>query len=173
MTSNRTQRAYELFEAVVERREAERAAFLDRECAGDTTLRAEVESLLAADAAAESFLEPPRRGQGSTSPTAGTGGAWIGRKIGAYHIRGVVASGGMGTVYEAVQEHPRRTVALKALRRGIASESGLRRFEHESEILAHLRHPNIAQVYEAATYDDGTGATEQIACKCFIHSTLC
>ncbi|GAF79434.1 unnamed protein product, partial [marine sediment metagenome] len=80
------------------------------------------------------------------------------RRIGHYHVKRQIASGGMGTVYEAVQEHPRRTVALKVMRHGIASRSALRRFEYESQILARLHHRGIAQVYEAGTHDDGTGA---------------
>ena len=63
------------------------------------------------------------------------------KKIGPFHVRGVIATGGMGTVFEAMQEHPRRTVALKVMRHGIASRSALRRFEYESQILARLRHP--------------------------------
>jgi len=64
----------------------------------------------------------------------------------------------MGTVYVAVQERPRRTVALKLMKAGIASRSALRRFEYESQILARLRHPNIAQVYESGTHDEGAGS---------------
>jgi len=84
-------------------------------------------------------------------------------QIGRYHIRRVIASGGMGTVYEAMQEHPRRPVALKLMRHGIASRSALRRFEYESQILARLRHPCIAQVYEAGTHRDATGTTPYFA----------
>ena len=80
------------------------------------------------------------------------------KTIGQFHVKRVIASGGMGTVYEAVQEHPRRTVAVKVMKHGIASPSALRRFEYESQILARLRHPCIAQVYHAGTHDDGTGA---------------
>ncbi len=80
--------------------------------------------------------------------------AAIPKKIGRFHVKGVIASGGMGTVYRAVQEHPRRTVAVKVMKRGIASRSAMRRFEYESQILARLRHPGIAQVYEAGTHDD-------------------
>jgi tetratricopeptide (TPR) repeat protein len=77
------------------------------------------------------------------------------KRIGQYHIKRVIASGGMGTVYEAVQEQPRRTVAVKLMRSGIASPSALRRFEYESQLLARLRHPGIAQVYQAGTHRDG------------------
>ena len=81
----------------------------------------------------------------------------IPKRIGQYHIKRAIASGGMGTVYEATQERPRRTVALKLMKHGIASRSALRRFEYESQILARLRHPGIAQVYEAGTHRDDTG----------------
>jgi serine/threonine protein kinase len=84
-------------------------------------------------------------------------------KIGHYHVKRVIATGGMGVVYEAVQEHPRRTVALKVIKQGIASRSALRRFEYESQILARLRHPGIAQVYEAGMHDDGSGGAPYFA----------
>ncbi len=84
-------------------------------------------------------------------------------RIGNYRTKRVLASGGMGTVYEATQEKPRRTVALKLMRHGIASRSALRRFEYESQILARLRHPGIAQVYEAGTHRDDTGSMPYFA----------
>ncbi len=61
----------------------------------------------------------------------------------------------MGTVYEARQEEPARTVALKVIRAGMISGAALKRFEHESRVLAVLSHPGIAQVYEAGR--DGAG----------------
>ncbi len=73
-------------------------------------------------------------------------------------IRRVIASGGMGTVYEAVQEHPRRSVAVKVMRQGVASRSALRRFEYEAQLLGRLSHPHIAQIYEAGTHQDDSGA---------------
>ena len=77
--------------------------------------------------------------------------------IGEYRISGLIGSGGMGSVYEAMQEHPRRRVAIKMMKRGITSRSAQRRFEFESQLLARLQHPGIAQVYEAGTHDDGEG----------------
>ncbi|MEK7730921.1 MAG: protein kinase, partial [Planctomycetota bacterium] len=79
-------------------------------------------------------------------------------RIGRYHIKRVIATGGMGTVYEATQDNPRRVVAVKVMKQGIASKSALRRFEYEGQILGRLRHPGIAQIYEAGTHDDGHGA---------------
>ena len=64
----------------------------------------------------------------------------------------MIASGGMGTVFEATQDRPQRTVALKTLRYGVPTDARLRRFELEAEVLGTLRHPCIAQVYEAGTH---------------------
>jgi hypothetical protein len=85
------------------------------------------------------------------------------KKIGHYTIKRVIASGGMGTVYEAVQGQPRRTVAIKMMNRGLASPSALRRFEYEAQLLARLSHPCIAQVYEAGTHEDAGGPVPYFA----------
>ena len=81
----------------------------------------------------------------------------LGTKIGSCTLKRIIGSGGMGTVYEAVQESPRRRVALKMMKRGITSRSALRRFEFESQTLARLKHQCVAQVHEAGTHDDGFG----------------
>ena len=78
-------------------------------------------------------------------------------RIGRYTVRRVIASGGMGTVLEAIQDEPRRPVALKIMKAGLDSTEALRRFQAEAQLLARLRHPGIAQVYEAGTHDDGAG----------------
>jgi serine/threonine protein kinase len=75
-------------------------------------------------------------------------------RIGSYHVKGVIGHGGMGVVYEAVQEQPRRVVALKVMRTGAATKSSLRRFMYEAQVLGRLRHPGIAQIYEAGTHND-------------------
>jgi len=81
----------------------------------------------------------------------------IPQRIGRFFIERPIGSGGMGTVYLAQQESPRRQVALKVMKHGVASPSALKRFEFEAQILARLRHPGIAQVFEAGSHDDGHG----------------
>jgi non-specific serine/threonine protein kinase/serine/threonine-protein kinase len=149
------QRVSDLFLAACERSPEERERFLAEACAGDPQLREEVESLLGFDAPGPDLgVEPDGQPTGSLPPADRDAG----RRIGCYELRRIIGAGGMGTVYEAVQDHPHRLVALKVLRRGVASRSALRRFKHEAEILGRLRHPNIAQVHEAGTFDEGEGA---------------
>jgi len=73
-------------------------------------------------------------------------------RIGHYAIQSVIASGGMGTVFKAIQESPRRTVAVKVMKAGVNTAAELRRFEFEAQLLGRLRHPGIAQIYEAGTH---------------------
>ena len=76
------------------------------------------------------------------------------KRIGNYSIKRLIGTGGMGQVYEAMQDHPRRPVALKVMRASIATDRGRKRFEYEVKILGRLRHPNIAQIYDAAVWND-------------------
>jgi hypothetical protein len=82
----------------------------------------------------------------------------IPERIGQYTIKREIARGGMGVVFEAVQDEPRRAVAVKVMKESIATEESLRRFRYEAQLLARLRHPGIAQVYEAGTHDSAAGA---------------
>ncbi|MBI1852831.1 MAG: serine/threonine protein kinase [Planctomycetes bacterium] len=137
-----------LFHEALEKPAAERAAFLDARCAGDAGLRAEIDRWLRGhDAAGSLFLRPAA--EEPALPDL------VGRQIGRYRIDRLIAAGGMGVVYEATQEAPHRTVAIKLLRRGLATASERRRFELEAEILARVRHPAVAQVLEAGTTQEG------------------
>ncbi|MCC6383213.1 MAG: protein kinase, partial [Dehalococcoidia bacterium] len=74
-------------------------------------------------------------------------------RLGRYTIRRILGEGGMGTVYLAEQENPRREVALKVIRAGYLAPELLRRFELESQVLGRLQHPGIAQIYEAGVFE--------------------
>ena len=157
------ERLQELFRAALDRNADQRGAFVVAACGGDRALQEKLEELLAAHQKAEQvpeFLTPDETSWSElleeVTETLPDAPARLPKQIGQYHIKRAIATGGMGTVYEAVQERPRRTVALKVMKQGIASRSALRRFEYESQILARLRHPGIAQVFEAGTHHDGT-----------------
>ncbi|HEX5031772.1 MAG TPA: protein kinase [Candidatus Eisenbacteria bacterium] len=71
-----------------------------------------------------------------------------GTKIGVYEIQGPLGAGGMGEIYRARDTRLDRTVAIKALPQGFASDPALlARFEREAKLLASLSHPNIAGIY--------------------------
>lgn len=90
-----------------------------------------------------------------TSPQGAPNPA-IPEKIGQYRIGSVLGAGGMGTVYEAQQQHPKRPVALKVVRGGrYVDEHSVRLFQREAQTLARLKHPGIAAIYEAGCTDDG------------------
>ncbi|MDG1137332.1 MAG: serine/threonine-protein kinase, partial [Phycisphaerales bacterium] len=74
---------------------------------------------------------------------------WVGKTIGQFEIIQIIGTGGMGNVYEARQLQPHRSVALKIVKSAAASPVTLHRFEMESEMLARLQHPGIAQVYDS------------------------
>ena len=69
----------------------------------------------------------------------------------------MIGAGGMGVVYRAVQDNPRRTVALKLMRPGMSTDSLRKRFELEARILGGLEHPGIAQIFEAGWQDTALG----------------
>ena len=84
-------------------------------------------------------------------------------RIAGFLIKGVIGSGGMGTVYLARQDHPRRTVAVKVINPGVTNPRALKRFDFEAQMLARLHHPGIAQIYEAGTWDEGVGGVPYFA----------
>src|SRR5207247_11407823 len=76
--------------------------------------------------------------------------------IGSFRIVRKLGEGGMGIVYEAEQQHPRRAVALKVIRGGaFVDEAQVKMFQREAQTLARLKHPSIAAIYEIGRTDDG------------------
>ena len=80
-------------------------------------------------------------------------------RIPRYQILRLLGVGGMGAVYEAEQQQPRRTVALKVIRPGKATRRLVRRFRDEAEALGRLQHPGIAQIYDFGT-TESDGASD-------------
>jgi len=138
--------AEEIFLAMANVEPRDHMAFLDGRCAGDPDLRREVEAMVATlDAPGDEFLDP---GLIPTLDMAAVDGPLQpGTNLGGFLVLHAIGSGGMGVVYAAQQDRPRRTVAIKVLRRGYRHPEILRRFEHEAEVLGRLLHPGIAQVY--------------------------
>jgi len=113
------------------------------------------------DAPAQSAPEDPHVTDatftiGGPSPLTAAGGVPL--QIGRYRIIRLLGEGGMGAVYEAEQDQPRRSVALKMIKAAFAGAELLRRFSLESQALARLHHPGIAQVYEAGAAETGFGS---------------
>jgi serine/threonine protein kinase/WD40 repeat protein len=141
---------------------AERAAFLERSCGGDRTLRESVEALLRADARTGDLLDlPDEPGPCPDSVELERPGT----AIGPYTLVHLIGEGGMGSVWMAEQAHPvRRKVALKIIKPGMDTRQILARFEMERQALALMDHPNIARVLDAGTTgvrDEGGGMRDE------------
>ena len=99
---------------------------------------------------------PLQRSRARRTAAGGTAVPAMPASIGGYRILGLLGQGGMGVVWEAEQQHPRRRVALKVMRQGhYVDDLHARMFHREAEILGRLKHPNIAAIYESGHTDDG------------------
>jgi len=140
--------ARELFDRAVPLDPEARRRLLDEANSHSPEACAEVESLLAFHDADGAFLDRPALS--SAEPPAEA----VPDRLGRYTVLRVLGTGGMGVVYEATQESPRRTVAVKVIRPSLLSPALLKRFSHEAAALARLQHPGIAQVFDAGVLDD-------------------
>lgn len=163
VTPQRYKRLGELFAAACKLPRHERARLLDLECAGDPTLRSEVETLLAKDAESESFLESPVLGaefllEPANKPRDGSrvgdaSDSWrplMPDAFPGYELSAEIQRGGQGIVYRAVQKGTGRDVAIKVMHTGpFGGPRGWARFEREVRILARLKHPNIVTIHDS------------------------
>lgn len=153
--SERWQRLRSVFDAVVDLGPEDQAARLAALLPDDALLRAEVAALLEASReAGDRFDQPPlpdENGGAEATPSL------VGRTLGPYRVNRRVAQGGMGAVYEAerVDGQVTQRVAIKSVWRGADSDVLTRRFRSERQILAGLRHPNIAQFLDAGATAEG------------------
>ena len=177
MSDARLQRLLELFRNARGLAPDARAALVEQVRAEDANLAVELASLLTSDdrvrtragespvfapgnALAEALASFDPGTPGGLATAADSGARPSPPAIGRYTILKVLGEGGMGTVYLAEQDHPRRTVALKIMREGFGRESERlrKRFELETQLLARLEHPGIARLYDAGTADVQTTA---------------
>jgi len=135
---------------------SEREAYLARVRESEAEVAAEVTAILGCEGRLEGFLEEPTVSDAGRDGGAAGRGSRPPQRIGSYQVLEVLGRGGMGTVYLAEQIEPiRRRVALKVISVGQVDEEAIRRFKAERQALARMSHPNIAQVFEAGTTQDG------------------
>ena len=158
MTAEQWTQVQHLFEAALDRDPSERDAFLNDAC-GNAAIRAEVASLLDADAtphplldslALEAIALPDDLLPPGILPSSGD-------RVGPYQVIEPIGRGGMGAVFlaERADGQFQQRVALKLIRTGAASEALLSRFHAERQILAGLHHPNVARLLDGGVSSDG------------------
>ena len=168
MTSpERFNEVMEIVDRVCDAAAEERPALLDELCHADDVLRREVESLLDHDSENCEAVAAAERGAGADvfaaklmedgAPEDGSAAEQLPERIGQFKILSLIGQGGMGTVYEAEQENPRRHVALKVIRGGPMHGQLVKRFQREAHVVGLLQHPGIAQVHEAGFATGGNG----------------
>jgi len=166
MTCERYQLLQELFLEARNLPLQQREAFLAAVAERDPELRPELERLLAHEHGSSGRGELLASGGGARlladalagADTHGVGDAppfplapVLPARIGRYTLIRQIGQGGMGVVYEAEQDDPRRRVAIKVIRTGLDSPQIVERFHREAQMLGRLRHRGIAQIFDADT----------------------
>jgi serine/threonine protein kinase/Tol biopolymer transport system component len=141
LSENEWRRVEDIYHGALERQPESRIAFIIAACGDDLSLRREVESLLAADAA-DALVDQPAVDIAAELLDDGAPLA-PGTELGPYRIENLIGAGGMGRVYRARDTRLNRTVALKILKEGFGE-----RFEREARAVAALNHPHICQLYD-------------------------
>ncbi len=130
----------------------ERQSFVEKLCGGDAALVSQVMALLQQSDSAANLWRHDEAGADWTPASL------IGARLGAYQLRSLVGSGGMGEVYlaERIDREFEQQVAIKLVRGSVLSDDVRSRLRTERQILASLQHPNIATLLDGGTAPDGT-----------------
>ena len=157
MTPERWEKIKDTFEAALARERSVRGVFLDEACAGDASLRAEVEELITSHEQAGKFMGAAVLEAAMKHVGEGGADCLAESRIGSYQTIREIGRGGMGTVYLAARadEEYRKQVAIKVVKRGMDTEAVLRSFRRERQILAGLDHPHMARLLDGGSTADG------------------
>ena len=154
----RQKRAMAAFDAVVDLDGEAREQRLREFCGDDAHLLDEVRAMLAADAReGQPFSGDASAWGEALNELTGTGEAMLGRQLGAWRIVEVIGRGGMGAVYAVERSDGAyaQRAALKLIRAAADSPAARERFLRERQLLAQLRHPNIATLLDGGFSDEG------------------
>jgi serine/threonine-protein kinase len=159
MDRDRLARLTRILDEALDLPREEAAAVLERHCGADAELRAQAEALLAADAAAGSFLERPAAEYvpGLLESDAEEASPLEGARVGPWRLVRELGRGGMGRVFLAERADGafEQQVAVKLLKRGLDTDEILARFVQERQILARLAHPGVARLLDGGVTADG------------------
>lgn len=156
ITDDRWPRIKEIFQAAQVLEAAERVDFLNKACAGDESIRSEVEALLTADASNEDFLSAPAYEFAAGILADSESEFSAGTKVGRYTILCPLGAGGMGQIYLAEDAQLGRKIALKLISPEFATDPRrVHRFEQEARAASALNHPNVCVIHEIETTDTG------------------
>ena len=166
MDTKRWESVKELLHQALQLTPAQRGRFLDEACSSDTSLRAELESLLNAEEDVRtSFMHSPPLPTGLRGAELGGADLNLESLVGLgpgqivaqrFQLIRKLGEGGMGQVWLAEQTSPvRRQVAIKLIRAGMYDQAVAQRFQAERQSLAIMDHPAIAKVFDAGTTELG------------------
>jgi Tol biopolymer transport system component len=145
MSPERWRQITDVFHAALATPASDRSPFLAAACAGDETLRVEVEAMLAAHGRAAAGDREALTAAGSSE----TFDLQPGLAFGPYTVEGPIGAGGMGQVYRGSDSRIGRAVAIKVLPGHYAADADrIRRFQLEARASGALNHPNVLTLYD-------------------------
>jgi Tol biopolymer transport system component len=154
MTPERWEKIGDIYDAASSLSVDARAAYLEEACAGDESLRHEVESLLLAAERPGDVIDRPVLDVAAALFSEEEAPSLVGQTIGPYRVLSHLGSGGIGEVYLARDTRLDRAVALKTLSPSFATDPHwLQRLKTEALAVATLNHPNIATIYSVEEID--------------------
>ena len=159
--SRHWKRVDQAFRDTVRQPPEEREAWVRRRYASDHDIRDAVLELLAVDASSAELFNRAMEDRDALAAEIAddddAGVDLVGKRIGAYRLESLLATGGMGAVYRAERDDGefRQTVAVKILPLWATGPQTISRLRAERQILSSLQHPGIAPLLDGGQTGDG------------------